>query len=147
MASYISYTDDIGSTTFGNQLPPPGDRFNAWQPMAPLASSGAGVEAEALGTGELFTFAFRLPDAGMSFEIREIAQDNVAAALRLIRHLNNGGTVTVVTGDSELNEYTCKKWKGQEPSLSVADPQSLKRTLKLTLKSTTPGEDCVVNWP
>lgn len=147
MASEIQYTDDEGTTSFSNGLPSPGDRFNAWMPVAPLASSGAGVEAEALGTGELFVFAFRLPDAGMSFEIREIAQDNVAAALRLIRHLNNAGEVTVITGDAEGNQYTCKKWKGTNPELSLPDKHRLTRTLKLTLKSTTPGEDCVVVWP
>jgi len=103
------------------------------------------VEAEALGTGELFVFKFR-DDYGASFEIREIEQSNVAAALRLIRHLNNGGEVTVTTGDADSNEYTCKKWKGAEPSLSAADPKSLRRTLKLTLKSLT-AADMVVVWP
>ena len=141
MSSEISYTDDAGSTTFSNGLDAPGDRFNNWVPMNPMA----GAEAEALGTGELFVFKFR-DDYGASFEIREIAQDNVAAALRLIRHLNNAGEVTVTTGDADGNEYTCKKWKGAEPSLSAADPKSLKRTLKLTLKSTL-SETMVVVWP
>ncbi len=141
MASEIQYTDDDGFMSFSNGIEAPGDRFNNWVPMNPMV----GAEAEALGTGELFVFKFR-DDYGASFEIREIAQDNVAAALRLIRHLNNAGTVTVLTGDADGNEYTCKKWKGAEPSLSAADPKSLKRTLKLTLKSTS-ATDMVVVWP
>lgn len=141
MASVITWNDSLGTASFSNGLPVPGDRFCAWVPMAPII----GAEAEALGTGEGFMFEFRA-DSGMSFEIREIAQDNVANALRLIRHLNRYGEVTVTTGDAVGNQYACKKWKGADPSLSAADPKTLKRTLKLTLKSLTDA-DCVVIWP
>lgn len=146
MASLIVYTDDTGLTSFSNGLPVPGDRFGNWTPMNPdLASSGAGVEAETLGGGLLEVFEFRT-DYGASFEIAEIRQDNVAAAMRLIRHLNRGGTVTVTTGDASSHEYTCRKWKGTKPDLVLTDRKNLIRTLKLTLKSTT-AVDMVVTWP
>lgn len=131
MAS-IDYSDDDGATSFSNGLPAPADRFNGWTPLSPVV----GAEAEALGTGEGFIFEFRA-DYGVSFTITEIAQDNAAAALRLIRHLNRFGEVEVVTDDLDGRTYTAKKWKGQEPTLSALDPKRRTHTLKLTLKSTT----------
>jgi hypothetical protein len=139
--SYIAYTDDEGATEFSNGLPMPGGKFNGWTPLAPVI----GAEEEALGTGEGFIWEFRA-DYGASFTINEIRQDNVAAALRLIRHLNRFGEVTVFTEDADANIYTCKKWKGREPELSPPDPRSMRRSLKLTLKSLT-ATDMVVVWP
>lgn len=139
MAS-IDYTDDDGSTSFSNGLPAPGDRFNGWTPLSPVI----GAEAEALGTGEGFLFEFRA-DYGATFTITEIAQSNAAEALRLIRHLNRYGEVTVTTDDLGGHEYTCKKWKGTTAELSPLDPKRRTHTLKLTLKSLT-ATDMLAVW-
>ena len=141
MSSTITFTDELGTVTFSNDLPAPGDRFNGWTPLSPVA----GAEAEALGTGEGFIYEYRA-DYGASFTISEIPQSRVADAMRLIRYLNRFGEVTVATGDAELNTYTCKKWKGQEPELSKPDRQRLTRTLTLTLKNTV-AADMLVVWP
>jgi hypothetical protein len=141
MASYIEFTDDESTEQLSNGYPAPGDRFNAWQMMSPIV----GPEDEGLGTGTLYKWEFRA-DYGASFELNHIPQDQVAVAMRLIRHLNRAGEVTVVTGDAGGREYTCQKWKGVEPELGKPDKQNLRRTLKLTLRNTE-AADMIVVWP
>jgi hypothetical protein len=67
-------------------------------------------------------------------------------ALRLIRHLNRGGEVTVNTGDADANVYVCQKVAGSSPELGKPDPRTLRRTLKLTLRNTE-DEDLLCLWP
>jgi hypothetical protein len=140
MASSIEFNDG-SAATLTNGYPPPGDRFAGWEMDSPLM----GVEAETLADGTLHVFEFHVKYVA-SFELRDIPQSQVATALRLIRHLNRGGEVTVNTGDSEGNIYTCQKVKGTEPSLGKPDPVTLRRTLKLTLRNTEQA-DLLCLWP
>jgi hypothetical protein len=140
MASSISFTDATGFATLTNGYPAPGDRFAAWTMMSPII----GPEEEALA-GTLYVWEFRA-DYLASFELHDIPQDHVATALRLIRHLNRAGEVTVNTGDALGRFYVCQKAKGTQPELSRPDPQTLRRTLKLTLRNTAEA-DLLCLWP
>ena len=124
-----------------SDYPAPGNRFRAWQPLAPIV----GPEEEGLGDGALYVYEFRA-DYGASFEMPYIQQSDLAIALRLIRHLNRGGTVTVNTDDASSRTYTCQKWKGTQPELGPPDPVTLRRTLKLTLRNTAEA-DLLCIWP
>jgi hypothetical protein len=141
MASSLEWTDDTGSATLTNGYPTPGDRFAAWTMMSPLKS----VEAETLGDGTLHVFEFHVK-YHVSFELRYIPQDQVADALRLIRHLNRGGTVTVNTGDAVDRVYTCQRALEGAVELGPPDPITLRRTLKLTLRNTEEA-DLLLIWP
>jgi hypothetical protein len=140
MASSLEFNDG-SAATLTNGYPPPGDRFAGWEMDSPLM----GVEAETLADGTLHVFEFHVKYVA-SFELRDIPQSQVATALRLIRHLNRGGEVTVNTGDAEGRTYTCQKLKGAEPSLGKPDPVTLRRTLKLTLRNTEQA-DLLCLWP
>jgi hypothetical protein len=141
MASSLVFTDAQGSATLTNGYPAPGDRFAAWVPKSPPKS----VEAETLADGTLHVFLFHHKYAA-TFELRHIPQDQVGTAMRLIRWLNEGGEVTVNTGDAESNIYTCQKVMGSEPELGPPDPVTLRRTLKLTLRNTE-AADLICTWP
>jgi hypothetical protein len=140
LASYLEWTDDEGTETLANGYPPPGDRFAAWTMASPIV----GPEEEAL-EGTLYVYEFRA-DYLASFELRDVPQDQVAVAMRLIRHLNRAGEVTVYTGDAEDRVHVCQKAKGSQPELSRPDPNTLRRTLKLTLRNTV-DEDLLALWP
>jgi hypothetical protein len=141
MASSLEWDDDQGAGTLTNGYPAPGDRFAGWEMDSPLQS----VEAETLADGTVHVFEFHAK-YHVTFELRDIPQDQVASALRLIRHLNRGGEVTVNTGDAASRTYTCQKVKGSQPSLGKPDPNTLRRTLKLTLRNTD-TDDMVCIWP
>jgi hypothetical protein len=141
MASSLVFTDADGEATLTNGYPAPGDRFAAWETDSPLQ----GVEAETLADGTLHVYEFHVKYVA-SFELRHIPQDQVGTAMRLIRHLNRGGQVTVNTGDSQSNVYTCQKLMGTKPELGKPDPQTLRRTLKLTLRNTE-AADMLLIWP
>lgn len=141
MASSIAFADNEGAAELTNGYPAPGDRFAAWTPKSPLKS----VEAEALGDGTLHVWEFHAKYV-VSFELRHIPQDQIEVALRLIRHLNRGGEVTVNTGDAGDRVYICQKLMGSEPELGPPDSVTLRRTLKLTLRNTEEA-DLLVIWP
>jgi hypothetical protein len=141
MASSLEWTDDVGGAELTNGYPAPGDRFAAWVTSSPLKS----VEAETLADGTLHVFEFHAKYLA-TFELRYIPQDQWALAMRLIRHLNRGGEVTVITGDSLSNEYVCQKQMGADPELGPPDPVTLRRTLKLTLRNTDQA-DLLCLWP
>jgi hypothetical protein len=141
MASFLLFEDDEGEATLTNGYPAPGDRFAAWKPHSPMK----GVEAETLADGTLHVFKFHHKYT-VTFELRHIPQNQVATALRLIRWLNEGGEVTVNTGDADGNVYVCQKLMGSEPELRQPDPQNLRRTLKLELRNTEQA-DLICTWP
>ena len=141
MASSLEFTDDDGTATLTNGYPAPGDRFAMWQTDSPLAS----VEAEALADGTLHVYEFHAKYLA-SFELRDIPQDQWLVAMRLIRHLNRGGEVTVNTGDAEDNVYTVQKQKGTKPELGPPDRVTLRRTLKLVVRNTEEA-DLICRWP
>jgi hypothetical protein len=140
MASELEWTDSEGTETLTNGYPAPGDRFAAWHAKSPIVGP-----AESALAGTLHVYEFRA-DYTASFELRGIPQSQVAAALRLIRHLNRGGEVTVYTGDAEDNVYTCQKVADSDPDLGPPDPKDLRRTLKLTLRNTEQA-DLLCLWP
>jgi hypothetical protein len=141
MASSLEWTDDVGAGELTNGYPAPGDRFAGWEMDSPIH----GVEAETLADGTVHVFEFHAK-YHVTFELRDIPQDQVAMALRLVRHLNRAGEVTVNTGDAEDRSYTCQKVKGSNPALGKPDPVTLRRTLKLTLRNTE-QEDLLCLWP
>jgi hypothetical protein len=140
MASSIEFNDG-SAAELTNGYPAPGDRFAAWTTDSPLKS----VEAETLADGTLHVFEFHAKYLA-TFELRHIPQDQVGTAMRLIRHLHRGGEVTVNTGDSLDNVYTCQKEMGGKCELGAPDPVTLRRTLKLTLRNTE-EEDLLCIWP
>lgn len=139
--SSLAFTDNVGPATLTNGYPGPGGRFSAWQSDAPLMS----VEAEQLGDGTLHVFEFHAKQLA-TFELRDIPESQVAVAMRLILHLNRGGTVTVATDDQLGRTYTCQKPKEGKPQLGPPDPKTLRRTLKLTLRNTDPTEPMLCLW-
>ena len=129
MASSISFTDAIGAATLSNGRAVPMDRFANWLP----SSTVIGPKENALGTGELFTFAFRT-DYAASFEIRDIPNSQMSIMLRLQRHLSGGGAVSVATGDSAARVYAnCKLAPGAEAKIALANPQELLYTFSVAL--------------
>jgi hypothetical protein len=140
LASELEFEDSEGLETLTNGYPAPGDRFAAWQTLSPIV----GPEDESLA-GTLYVWEFRA-DYLASFELHDIPQDQVAIAMRLIRHLNRAGEVTVRTGDAEDRTYVCQKAKGSSPELGKPDPRTLRRTLKLTLRNTEEA-DLLCLWP
>jgi hypothetical protein len=140
VASSLEFNDGTPAT-LTNGYPAPGDRFAGWMMDSPLK----GVEAEALADGTLHVFEFHAKYIA-SLELRHIPQDQVAVALRLIRHLNRGGEVTVNTGDVDDNSYVVQKLAGSSPELGKPDPQTLRRTLKLTVRNTEEA-DMLCEYP
>jgi hypothetical protein len=140
LASELEFTDDEGTETLTNGYPSPGDRFAGWQTLGPIE----GPEDESLA-GTLYKWEFRA-DYIASFDLEDIPQDQWAVAMRLVRHLNRAGTVTVRTGDAEDRTYVCQKVKGSNPELGKPDRRTLRRTLKLSLRNTEQVEMLCI-WP
>lgn len=131
--SFISFTDGVGAAQLDNGKTAiaagVGSRFSGWAPF----TNPIGPEENALGTGALYRFAFRT-DYGASFELRDIPNSNLAIALRLIRHLLGGGTVSVTTGDTSGNVYgTCGLAPGAKPSLTMENATEQTFRLQLSL--------------
>ena len=109
------------------------------QPLAiPLKRPKSDVE-EALGTGALYAFRYRM-DFGASFALEGISahiQSGVFmpdVADRLIAHLMDGGTCGVNTQDNGAHTYaTCGLLPGTTPALTMSDPHALEYTLSLAV--------------
>lgn len=128
MAS-ISWTDDEGVALLTNGVPAPGDRFRGWLPM----SRPVGAMDTSLGTGRRYMFAFRY-DRMASFTLEQIPMAELDLVVRLISHLESGGTCTVTTGDTANRVYlTCGLAEGAEPQLTQQDAANLTYALSLTL--------------
>lgn len=138
MASSIAFTDGTGaaSLTSDSALAAPYDRFWAWTPILPTPSADAFAEAVSL-TGVTHQWEYRT-DYGVSFEVRRIAESDLAIAERLVRWLRAGNTntCTVNTGDLDSASYTCRLYPGSSPTLTLADEAMRWYTLALQLKST-----------
>jgi hypothetical protein len=129
MAS-ISFNDG-SAATLENDAPEPFDRFSGWTPdIDPVGPTDA-----ALGTGISFHWTFR-NDYLASLELPFLQASTLAVALRLKRHLLNGGTCTVTTGDNGSNVYTCRLAPGSAPEIEYTDRRMVEYTLKLRLKNT-----------
>jgi hypothetical protein len=129
----ITFTDGTGTATLDNGLTSSaggvGSRFASWVPF----TRRIGETATALGTGARYAFTFRI-DYGAAFEMRDLPNTTQLVALRLIRHLEGGGVVTVTTADAAARTYTNA---GLDPqgavSLAFQDPQFLTYSLSVAL--------------
>jgi hypothetical protein len=133
MAATIQFTDGTGSATVTALA----GRLNNWSPD----SLPVDDHATRLGSGVVDTFEFRA-NARVSFELR-IANTDMAAALRLMKHLWRGGTCTVNTGDlttptslsySDMGIGTEADGARIQPTLAPHDRQTLDYDLTLTLQ-------------
>lgn len=132
MAS-ITFTDAIGTAQVDNGYTATAtgvaSRFSAWTPF----QRPIGPAVTALGTGARYQFAFRT-DYGAGFEIRDIDVPLLPKVLRLMAHLEGGGTVRVDTGDAFGRVYpTCCLAPGAEVNLAQASATDLTYSLSLTL--------------
>jgi hypothetical protein len=131
MATSIDFTDSIGSATLSNSKADGPDRFGSWTPW----QMPVGPKANSLATGQLYRWTHRT-DYGARFELRHIPNSSLDVAMRLIAHLENGGTCTVNTGDASARTYTTC---GLAPdadlggALSMSDPKTIEYTLSLSL--------------
>ena len=99
MAASITWTD-TAARTLDNGLHAPGGWFAGWTPFA----RSVGPRAHALGTGIPHKYEFRT-DYGARFRLEHILPTSHGLVLRLIEHLENGGVVTVNTGDAASRSY------------------------------------------
>jgi len=121
-----SATLDNGLTTTAGGV---GSRFANWTPF----TRRVGERAVTLATGASYAFTFRI-DYGATFEIREIPNTSQSTAMRLVRHLQGGGTCTVTTDDAASRVYTtCAIDPQGDVTLDFQDPTFLTYTLKLSL--------------
>jgi len=106
-----------------------GSRFASWVPF----TRRIGERAVTLATGASYTFTFRI-DYGATFQMRDLPNTTQATALRLIRHLQGGGTCTVTTGDAASRTYTnCAIDPEGDVTLAFQDATFLTYTLSLAL--------------
>lgn len=132
MAS-ITFTDGTGTATLDNGLTATaagvGSRFANWTPF----TRRVGERAVSLGTGASYAFTFRI-DYGATFEIRDIPNTNQTVALRLMRHLQGGGTCTVTTGDSASRTYSQSSLDPEgDVTLTFQDAQFLTYSMSFAL--------------
>jgi len=138
--------NDGGAATLDNGLTAiasgAASRFANWVPF----TRRFGASATALGTGARAMFTFRT-EYGASFELREIPNSSLSIVLRLKRHLENGGTCTVNTGDSASRSYaTCGLSPDGSVGLTLSDPQQLTYTLSLSLINLGAASDMLCEY-
>lgn len=129
----LVFTDSIGTAEVDNGYSTTAtgvaSRFSAWTPF----QKPIGPAVTALGTGARYQFAFRT-DYGASFEIRDIDVALLPKVLRLMAHLEGGGTVRVDTGDAYERVYaSCCLAPGAEVTLSQANATDLTYSVSMTL--------------
>lgn len=135
MPTSISWTDATGAASLTNGKPVPGDRFSNWTPR----NTPVGDAQHSLGTGARYMFAFRT-DYTASLELRGIPNSNQSLVLRLIAHLEGGGSCSVATGDAAARTYgTCTLAPGTKPEITLSDPAFIEYTLSLVLLNTVAG--------
>jgi hypothetical protein len=129
----IRFTDTIGTATVTNGLDQiargVGSRFAGWVPF----QRAVGATATALGTGARTMYRFRT-DYGASFQLRDIETTHLPEVLRLMEHLEAGGTVTVFTDDVYGRSYaSCCLAPDGTVGLEMANNTDLTYTLSLAL--------------
>jgi hypothetical protein len=106
-----------------------GSRFASWVPF----TRRVGERAVTLATGASFDFTFRI-DYGATFQMRDLPNTTQSVALRLIRHLQGGGTCTVTTGDAGSRVYTtCSIDPNGDVTLEFQDATFLTYSMSLSL--------------
>jgi hypothetical protein len=106
-----------------------GSRFASWTPF----TRRVGERATALATGASFSFTFRI-DYGATFQMRDLPNTTQSTALRLIRHLQGGGTCTVTTDDAASRIFTnCAIDPQGDVTLEFQDATYLTYSMNLAL--------------
>ena len=100
MATTITFTDGTGAASLTNGKSSGADRFASWVPR----KMPIGPKAPALASGQVFRWVHRT-DYTARFELRHIPNSSLDVAIRLIAHLEGGGTCAVNTGDSAARSY------------------------------------------
>ena len=141
MASSITWTD-TAPRSLTNSKPTPADRFDNWRPISPHSASAV----PGLGTGVTHVWEFR-QDYGAEFSLSKIPVEDTDLCMRLLRHLQIGGQVTVNTGDSSSRSYTCIRFPGWEipDGPEMTDNRMLEYTLTLKLKNVA-SADMLCNY-
>jgi len=129
MSATITFNDGAAAT-LQSAAASPGDRFGGWLPDV----VDVGPRANGLGDGIPYKFVFRT-DYVAAFEVRHLTSAEMAVAHRLIRHLTNGGTITVNTDDASTHSYTCRLREGTLPRLTLADAALMEWTLMLQVRN------------
>ncbi len=119
-----------------------GSRFASWVPW----TRRVGESAVVLATGARNAFTFRT-DYGAAFEMRDLPVSTQAVALRLIRHLAIGGTVTVTTGDTSARTYSncALDPEAGPPELAFQDPTFLTYSMAFSLVNLS-GADMICTY-
>lgn len=92
-----------------------------------------GDTAVALGTGARTMFTFRI-DYGATFEMREIPNTSLGTALSLIRHMQDGGVVSIAVDDGTNGPYTnCVLAPDSDVTLAMQDNVELTYTLSVSV--------------
>lgn len=131
MSTTLVFTDGTGAATLRNGLPAPADRFSNWTPDV----DPVGDREAALGTGITSHWSYR-DDYLATFDLEYLPASSHPEALRLKRHLETGGTVTVNTGDVANRSYTCRIAPGARVAIEFASRSPIHYTLRLHLKNT-----------
>lgn len=126
MAS-ITWTDGMLTNVW---VGTPAERFGGVEPAARVV----GQRRTLLATGAPRVWKHR-EDYTASFEVRDIANTDLATCLALSLHLQRGGAVTVTMGDTLGGTFTnCVLAPGAEPPTpKLSDPQALRYTMAFTL--------------
>ena len=141
MATSITWYD-TAPRSLTNSKHVPADRFANWTPITPQTAS----EAVGLGTGDTHVWRFR-QNYGASFDLPMIPVADTDLVLRLLRHLQAGGEITVNTGDAQGRSYDCKRFPGWEipEGPDFTDNRMLEYTLTLKVKHTL-ALDMICNY-
>lgn len=127
MAASITWTDGIGLAVLMNGKPR--GRFASWSPRT--VDPGPGDHE--LGSGQRHKFAFGARYCA-TFGLDQIPSSSLGLVDRLANWLDNGGTVTVVTGDGVNGPYDCCLMQGAElPAPELSDRVFVEYTVQFAL--------------
>jgi hypothetical protein len=131
-STFLEFTDGVGLVDLDNNKPDPAARFSKWEPYV----TEVGASDHRLGSGVLDSFIFRT-DYGARFELRNIPASKHGDCIRLLKWLQDGGSVAVHTGDATDTTYpTCGAAPGWDASKALTfapDGAVLQYTLALDL--------------
>lgn len=135
MASIQYGTPDSGGDypeSLSSPRPDPASRFFEFTPD----TQKIGPRRAALGDASIHEFRFRR-DYLATVAVRHLRPSQLASALALKDWLTGGGTVRVVTGDSDGNVYVCKLKPGTDPTITNDDDRRQHFSFSCELRSST----------
>ena len=109
----------------------PAARLNSFEPdVTPV-----GQVRELLANGDTRMWLYRT-DYTATFEIRDIPNSSLALCLALKLHLMSGGTVSLVTDDTQNNVYpNCGRAPGTTIERPKLDPVTMRYSMTLALRN------------